>query len=417
MASELLDVHVLGSRQAIAALDFAQLLYLLVDIRPPSKMTIEHRALNLCLVIDRSTSMKGERLERVKAAAALLIDKLGSDDLISVVTFSDRAEVVLPSSRVDNKPVLIGRIRSIQASGGTEMYQGLRAGAMELTKVSLKNKTNYLILLTDGHTYGDDVACLNLAQKVAAQGVGLSAFGIGSDWNDNFLDGLVSPSGGQSAFIETPSQVFEFLQARIQGLGLVYAQNLRLIPEFPMGVHLRAGFKVAPFAQPLDNDPHTYRLGAIEGRSPLSILLEFTIDPQLPGRNISLPLHLTSDIPAFSVQNYISKKSYELAVVNDEPRANPPKALADAVQALNLYRLNEKVWEEVEVGNLSQATTRMRRLTTRLLEAGHTQLAQQAYAEAERLSSVGALSVEGRKRLKYGTRSLITQTIGPEDND
>jgi hypothetical protein len=103
--------------------------------------------------------------------------------------------------------------------------------------------------------------------------------------------------------------------------------------------------------------------------------------------------------------------------VTDEPRINPPKALTDAVQALNLYRLNEKVWQEIEGGDLPQATTRMRRLTTRLLEAGHTQLAQQAYAETERLASMGTLSLEGRKRLKYGTRSLLTQTVIPDNND
>jgi hypothetical protein len=91
--------------------------------------------------------------------------------------------------------------------------------------------------------------------------------------------------------------------------------------------------------------------------------------------------------------------------------------LTDAVQALNFYRLNEKVWEEIEDGDLSKATTRMRRLTTRLLEAGHTQLAQQAYAESERLSNMGSLSHEGRKRLKYGTRSLLTQTISLENYD
>lgn len=417
MATDLLEVNVLGSRQAIAAMDFAQLLYLLVDIRPPRQMKIEHRPLNLCLVIDRSTSMKGERLERVKAAASLLLEKLGPDDVISIISFSDRADVVVPSSPVANKSALIARVRSVMAAGGTEIYQGLRAGVLELSKVTLKDKTNYLILLTDGHTYGDDEACFTLSQKIATQAIGLSAFGIGADWNDQFLDQLVAPSGGQSAYIESANEVFEYLQKRINGLGLVYAQNLRLIPEFPMGITLKSGFKVAPFAQPIETDTKDFRLGAIEGRSPLSVLLEFTIEPQLPGRNINLPLNLTSDIPAYSVQNYVSKNSFELAVVSEEPRINPPPELANAVQALNLYRLNEKVWEEVEVGDLTQATTRMRRLTTRLLEAGHTQLAQQAYAETERLANMGTLSVEGRKRLKYGTRSLITQTINLENND
>jgi hypothetical protein len=45
------------------------------------------------------------------------------------------------------------------------------------------------------------------------------------------------------------------------------------------------------------------------------------------------------------------------------------------------------------------------------LEAGQKELAQQAYAETERLLNVGTLSLEGRKRLKYGTRSLMTQSF------
>jgi Ca-activated chloride channel family protein len=417
MAKELLEISVLGSRRAIAALDIAQLLYLLVDIRPPKQSMIEHFPLNLCLVIDRSTSMNGERLDRVKAAASLVIEKLNPGDAISIITFSDRAEVVLPASRVDNKPALIAHIRSIMASGGTEIYQGLSAGVKELRKFPLSANTNHLILLTDGHTYGDDEACLALAKTTAAQGIGLSAFGIGSDWNDQFLDKLVSASGGQSAFIESPTQVFDYLQKRIQGLGEIYAQNLRLMPDFPMGINLKSGFKVAPYAQPLTQDNMNYKLGAIEGHAPLSVLLEFMIEPQLPGRNISLSLNLASDIPTHSIQNYVSKQNYELAVVVDEPRINPPQALMNAVQALNFYRLNEKVWQDVEAGDLPEATTRMRRLTTRLLEAGHTQLAQQAYSETERLSSIGTLSLEGRKRLKYGTRSLLTQTINLENND
>lgn len=417
MATELLDVNLLGSRQAIAALDFSQLLYVLMDIRPPRQMKFEHHPLNLCLVIDRSTSMKGERLERVKAAASLLIETLAPEDVISIITFSDRAEVVLPAVRPENKQALIARVRSIIASGGTEIYQGLSTGVKEMSKVPLRGHTNHLILLTDGQTYGDDEDCFNLSQKIAAQNIGLSAFGIGSDWNDQFLDRLVAPSGGQSAFIESPSKVLEHLQNRIKGLGMIYAENLRLLPDLPMGIQLKSGFKVAPYAQPLTYNSNDYRLGAIEGRSPLAVLLEFTIEPQLPGRNISLSLNLAGDIPTHSVLNYVFKQNFELSVVTDEPKINPPQALTDAVQALNFYRLNEKVWEEIEDGDLPRATTRMRRLTTRLLEAGHTQLAQQAYAESERLSNMGSLSLEGRKRLKYGTRSLLTQTISLENYD
>jgi Ca-activated chloride channel family protein len=56
-------------------------------------------------------------------------------------------------------------------------------------------------------------------------------------------------------------------------------------------------------------------------------------------------------------------------------------------------------------------------LTSRLAEAGHTDLARQLQDESIRLSSVGEVSADGRKRLKFGTRSLVSQTVGLPDFD
>src|SRR5205809_877871 len=59
--------------------------------------------LNLTVVIDHSTSMKGVRMERVKVAAFQLIDQLSAQDMLSVVTFSDRAEVLIPAGPLADK--------------------------------------------------------------------------------------------------------------------------------------------------------------------------------------------------------------------------------------------------------------------------------------------------------------------------
>ena len=79
--------------------------------------------------------------------------------------------------------------------------------------------------------------------------------------------------------------------------------------------------------------------------------------------------------------------------------------------------MNEKVMDDVEAGHLNAATKRMKHLSTRLLEVGQTKLAQQAHLEGERLAAMGNLSPEGRKKLKYGTRALLSQTIAAMDLD
>ena len=387
----------------------AQLVYLLVDILPEKVDSNDGRPLNLSLVIDRSTSMKGARLEQVKMAIDLLIEKLAPDDIISIISFSDRAEVVVPSQTVDNKNALLFKIRNIDASGGTEIFQGLSAGMKELCQVSLSQHTNHLILLTDGHTYGDADQCLDLAQRAAQSGVDCSAFGIGSEWHDQFLDELVAPSGGQSQYIETPTQIIDYLQKRIQGLGNVHARNLRLSLTLPQGITAKFGFKLSPFAQPLALNEQEIKLGNIEGRRPLSFLLELNVAPQNVESRFNIPLNFTADLP--HQKHHTFKRQHQIVTLKEAFPSSPSPDIINAVRLLNMVRMNEKVMEDIDAGHLDDAARRMRHLSTRLLEAGQAQLAQQAHLEGERLATMGTLSQEGRKKLKYGTRALLGQTL------
>jgi Ca-activated chloride channel family protein len=417
-AAPVLRMETEVSSEKIPLLDTAQILYLFVNIYPPAQQNKVHIPLNLTLVIDRSTSMQGMRLERVKAAVNLILDKLAPEDVLSVVSFSDRAETILPAGNIgENKSGLLIKIRGMQASGGTEIYQGLQAGITQLNQVSLADYTNHLILLTDGHTYGDAEKCLELAEKTAAQGIGFSAFGLGSEWNDDFLDKLVSPSGGRSDYIEKPAQIIEYLQHHINGLGDVYARNVCLQVDLPKPMILQYGFKLTPFAQPIFAENKEFKLGNIEGRSPLKILLELNLQPQKKEVQLSIPLKLTAEIPSQKQSMHTAEENVQLEIQTEPPQVEPPPELLKAVRVLNIYRLNEKVRNEVEVGELEAATKRMKHLTTRLLEVGETQLAQQAHMELARLEKMGDLSEEGRKRLKYGTRSLFSGLLQDLDLD
>jgi Ca-activated chloride channel family protein len=406
------------SSKKIPLLRTSQILYLFVNIYPPVQLSKVHVPLNLALVIDRSTSMQGIRLERVKAAVNLILDKLAPEDVLSVVSFSDRAETILPPGNIsENKSGLLVKIRGMQASGGTEIYQGLQAGVTHLSQMTLADYTNHLILLTDGHTYGDADKCLKLAEKTAAQGIGFSAFGIGSEWNDEFLDKLVSPSGGRSDYIEKPDQIIEYLQNHINGLGDVYARNVCLQLDLPKPMLLQYGFKLTPFSQPIFAENKVFKLGNIEGRSSLKILLELNLQAQKKEVQLNIPLKLTAEIPSQKQLTYTIEENIQLEIQAEPAIVEPSPGLLKAVRVLNIYRLNEKVRNEVEVGELEAATKRMKHLTTRLLEVGETQLAQQAHMELARLEKMGDLSEEGRKRLKYGTRSLFSGLLQDLDLD
>lgn len=395
------------SRSHLSLTNAPQVIYLLLEANPPQTDKERRRPLNLCLVLDRSTSMQGARLGALKTAVGLIIDKLAPDDIISIVTFSDRGELVQPPTHVSNRQAIMSQVRQIRASGGTEIYQGLAAGLQALRQMPLNQYNNHIILLTDGHTYGDEAECVDLASRAANQQVGLSAFGLGSEWNDDLLDRLVAFSGGQSAFIEEPEQIVGHLQKRIQGLGAIHARNVSLANPSSASLKLQYAFKLLPFAQPVTTTDPEIRLGNVEGKGALSVLLELALPPQRHETRITFPLELTADIPSHNIKALTLRKQVQLTIMNDPPDSEPPPDLVKAVRLLNMVRMNEKVWEEVAAGNVGMAATRLRHLTTRLLEAGEIKLAQQAYAETERLATIGSLSSEGRKKLKYGTRAII----------
>lgn len=407
------------SRDTLSVSDQDQLIYLLVEVTTGSQADEQQnqRPLNLSFVIDRSTSMKGDRIRYVKEAAGLIFDKLAPQDMVSLISFSDRADVIIPTTSNTNYKLLHNRVNAILPSGGTEIYHGLSAAYNQLIQNNLAHYNNHLILLTDGHTYGDEAQCLQLAQKMAEQSIGISAFGIGAEWNDQFLDKLVSASGGHSDFIETPDQVLTYLQERIQGLGTIHGRNIRLVNRFPKLATLSYGFKLSPFTQPLDLLPDEIKLGDLEGRSALSFLLEVRITAQPRETRLRLPIELLATMSG-STQEKRYKTEAQCLVLSEAPAAeNPSSYLMKAVRIMNMYRMNEKTWSEIEAGNLDQATRRMRHLTTRLLEAGETRLAQQAQMEAERLSRLGTMSLEGRKSIKYGTRALINVTMELSQDD
>lgn len=423
-SSVTLDVAL--SVEQLPLADTPHLVYALLTLSPHTAAGEPRRPLNVSLVIDRSTSMRGERLEKVISAVELLLDKLGRDDTLSLVSFSDRAEVVLPAAALgathhaDPETAAAWRdphrrLRAVAASGGTEIYQGLRAGLEQLGRAAAGRaaigqagttpQTSHLILMTDGHTYGDADQCLRLAAEAAARGIGITAFGLGADWNDTFLDALVAPSGGQSHYIERPAEIMSHLEGRLQGLGAIHARNLSLRRAWPAQFTLRAAFKLAPYPQPLALDADPLPLGDLEGRSPVVVLLELLAAPQpIAARfGVALEVRYTSAGGAEETAD----RTVRLVAGQGAENPPPPPALIEAVRLFTLYRMQEKAWEEAQSGKPDTAAARMRRLTTRYMETGDLRLARQAQLEAQQLARQGDMSPEGRKLLKYGTRSLM----------
>ncbi len=403
------------SRAALQVHEEAQVVYTHIAVRPPAhEDVLPAPPLNICLVLDRSTSMTGERLDTARSSAAEIIRMLRPQDHFGLVTFSDKAEVLIPSDVQLTPTAANSRLVEIQTSGATEILKGLRAGLDEVRRASDSGTIDHLILITDGRTYGDEQACLELADQAAHEGIEITAIGVGEAWNDMFLDAVADKTGGQAVYIETLSTLNRLLKQKFRELGLVYADQMTLDIDTAPGVMLQSAFRTSPAPIPMPGGT-TLRLGSLFGGTNLSMLLQFVVST-IPEPLASFEICTLQFGARLAQSNMHLKSSMSLAfpVLKEAVPAPISGPLLTAARSVNLYHLQEKAVADARSGDAEQGTRRLNRLATQLLEIGQGELARAVIAEAEALAQDHKLSERGQKRVKYGTRALLeTHAEGP----
>jgi Ca-activated chloride channel family protein len=405
-------MSVTPSKRTIATLDEPQVLYLLVELAPDTtaetKPQRRESHVNLTLILDRSNSMNNARLDRVKMAAQQIIDQLGPEDVLSVVAFNDRAEVIIPATTVRDKASLKARVSMMSASGGTEIFQGLQAGLEQNKRFLAPRLVNHMLLLTDGNTFGDEENSRELAKSAAEQGIAISAMGLGQDWNDTFLDELATMTGGLCRYITSSTMVVQFLNDHVRNLSSVFAERMNLSIATDPDIKLESAFKLSPSPQPLDSTQGNIPLGGLQFSRPLSVLLQLELPAYLnAGFRTLARIAVVGDVFDQRMVRHLTMTDVAIEVNNAPEFEDPPMSILDALARLTLYRMQERANESLAAGNYDEATRRLERLATRLLAMGQVELATHAQAEAGRVAQTSTVSERGRKTLKYHTRLLL----------
>ncbi|HEY5984285.1 MAG TPA: DnaJ domain-containing protein [Anaerolineales bacterium] len=410
-------IHVDYSRHSLVRLDEPQLIYALFEAAPPGGPGKEVIApLNMCLVLDRSTSMQGEKLDVAKATAVRIVQMLRPEDLFALVVFSDRAEVFLPSAFQSDLKRAQSRIQSIQASGATEIFQGLSAGLNELRRNRDPRRGSHLILLTDGHTYGDEQQCLQLAEEAARLNISISGFGIGGEWNDIFLDSLVGRTGGNSTYIAQPQDIQQMLVQKFAALARTVVDDAILEFQPQSGIQLRSCHRLQPDAGPVEIAQELH-LGPILQDERLSVLFEFLVESAASKTEsiVLLEGYVRAVVAARPIPFPPIPLRMERPSGTSASQQLPPQSIVSALAKLSLYRLQERARHETEAGEFELATRHLRHLALQLQAQGHEDLSKTAILEAESIERMQSFSEEGSKAIKYGTRALMQAPSGSRE--
>lgn len=171
-----------------------------LPVRMDVESSVDQPLVALMLVVDRSGSMTGSKMELAKAAAAATAKALAPHDLIGVVAFDTEPRLAVRLQRAGNSYRIESDIAKIFPSGGTHILPALDLAYQQL--VAAQAKIKHVIVMTDGQAPRQGIDAL--VRQMRRSGVTVSSVGVGSDVDRGLLEAIADRGGGRSYFTDRP---------------------------------------------------------------------------------------------------------------------------------------------------------------------------------------------------------------------
>jgi len=303
------------------------------------------KALNLCVVIDRSGSMSGDKLEAAKKSCIDIHKRLSDQDLFTVVIFDHEAEVIV-NPQVPKSEV-IEKITAITSRGATNLSLGWYLGLLELQTYMTENHNNRLFLLSDGEANQGETKKATLAQEASKSrelGITTSTIGIGDDFQEDILEAIASESGGRFWYIQE-SGIEDIINEEFKGALSVTVDRPRVELKLPDGV------TVSKELNSLSKNSGKYRISRpLKGKDLFNFAIRLEVAPdKIKGDNFALEATIyNGEESILTTQKSISLQSPQEYVVSESNTI-----VRSVVQQYHATITDEKVVEQMSEGSLN----------------------------------------------------------------
>lgn len=239
--------------------------------------------MNISIVLDRSGSMSGDKIRNARQAAKYIVDQLGPDDFVSIVSYDQIVDVVYPAGRVENKMGIKSKIDRITDRGSTNLMGGAMKGFDEVKKNYRSGYINRVLLLSDGLanegiTNPTEIERI-IRRKNSQDGISISTFGVGNDYNEDLMTAMAESGTGNYYFISNANDIAGIFEKEMNGLKNILVQNAMLEIRLPEYVNIEKvyGHKSTQEGRILRVNFHDVMAGETKG-----VLLRYKLDA---GRN------------------------------------------------------------------------------------------------------------------------------------
>lgn len=296
-----MNANILLDHEPVA--DGGWLLRALLKIEGEARVDDDRAPLNLSLVLDRSGSMGGEKLDAVKEAATLLVQRLAPTDTLSVVAYDDTVTTIAAPATGAEQQDLVHDIRAIGTGGCTNLSGGWLQGRKYVEANAREGAVSRILLLTDGlanRGITDHGKLVGLCREAAARGVTTTTIGFGAGYDEDLLAAMADAGGGGAYYIERPDQAPGVFDEELSGLLSIAAQNVAV--DISLSNRIESCRVLHSYPSSQANGVLSLQVGDLYAREPRPVLMEFLLKP---GEDVSAetsrPADPGADIPVGTI--------------------------------------------------------------------------------------------------------------------
>lgn len=330
----------------------------------------ERAPINVAIVLDRSGSMQGEKIQRAREAAIGALELLSRDDIVSIIAYDSDVNVLVPATKLTDKEHVASIIRAIQPGGNTALFGGVSKGAAEVRKFMDDKHVNRVILLSDGLANVGPSApgeLGDLGTSLKKENISVSTLGLGLGYNEDLMVQLAGKSGGNHQFIENASELADIFRREFDDVLSVVAQKVDLKIEIPEGIR---PVRVLGNAADINGQTVITRLSQVYSDQQKYVVVEVEIPADLAhaavdssGQEIPKPSQLATVSVTYT--NMLSKQteslSNEVSVSfsssNDKVKGSVNNAVMADVIALVASEQNKLATDLLDRGDLEGCRT------------------------------------------------------------
>lgn len=309
----------------------------LVGVGFATNLDIKHwhrEPLNLVAVVDKSGSMDGEPLQRVRESLIEITKQLRQGDQLSIVLYGDRAHVYMKPTMIDSdsRSSVIHSIKKIVSEGSTYMEEGLKVGYEVATQTArdFHGRTRVMLFTDEQPNVGNTSAAgfMGMATEASKAGIGLTTIGVGVQFDDELAVKVSSVRGGNLFFLRDENDVKSVFASKLDYMVSELAHDLELTITPMSGLKIAAVYGIPGELMGWQNE-NTVRV-----KIPTVFLdvhgggIFFTLSPDssnefLPAKNIESLTTIASVKVSYSsstsTQPQPDAHSIEIASNNNEP--------------------------------------------------------------------------------------------------